>query len=94
MNCNHNIDKLVLSSSKNTDGKRKDTRIIIDFMYANGIPKYCYVRIVYKKVDKDGTRRMIYNWNEDSAICDFNLDEIEHIKDYHQKSDFFFKIEL
>ncbi len=92
--CNHNIDKLVLLNSKNIDGTQEETRIIVDFVYANGVPAYCYVRIVYHKVDKDGTRNLIYNWNEESDVCDFSLDEIKEIKDYHKKSDFFFKIKF
>ena len=92
--CNHNIDKLVLLNSKNLDGTQEETRIIVDFVYANGVPAYCYVRIVYHKVDKDGTRNLIYNWNEESDVCDFSLDEIKEIKDYHKKSDFFFKIKF
>ena len=92
--CSHNIDKLVLLNSKNIDGTQEETRIIVDFVYANGVPAYCYVRIVYHKVDKDGTRNLIYNWNEESDVCDFSLDEIKEIKDYHKKSDFFFKIKF
>lgn len=88
------FDKLVLLNSKNIDGTQEDTRIIVDFVYANGVPAYCYVRIVYHKVDKDGTRNLIYNWNEESDVCDFSLDDIKEIKDYHKKSDFFFKIKF
>lgn len=86
-----NIEKLILVNSKEKKGEREDTRIICNFKYINGLPKFCYVRTMHDIKSNEGDVKYLYNWNEDVATCDFKFDEIEV---YEKKSDFFFKFML
>lgn len=89
---NYNIKKLVLINSKERAGENEDTRIIVNFKYVNGIPKFCYVRIVYNIQNKEGDIvKSIFNWNDEASACTFTFDEVES---YDKKSDFFIKIML
>lgn len=89
------IAKLVLLNAQQLDEKNhaeNESRVIVDFKYANGIAQFCYVRIVYTTKKKDGSiTRNIYNWNEEAELCAFNSDEV---KSHEKKSDFFIKIPL
>lgn len=86
----YNIRKLVLINSKERAGENEDTRIIVNFKYFNGIPKFCYVRIVYNIKNKEGDIvKSIFNWNDEASACTFRFDEIES---HDKKSDFFTKI--
>ena len=66
------IAKLVLLNAKkmNEEGKgeieQEDSRIIVNFKYVNGIPKFCYVRIVYENKEKGGNIvKRLYNWDDE-----------------------------
>ena len=87
------IDELVLSNSKERGGEKEDSRVIVNFKYVNGIPKFCYVRLMYDVEGKNGARKMIYNWNncEKEPLCTFTLTEA---KKHNKKSDFFIKLTL
>ena len=88
----YNIRKLVLINSKKRADENEDTRIIVNFKYVNGIPKFCYVRIVYNIQNKEGDIvKSIFNWNDEASACTFTFDEVES---YDKKSDFFIKIML
>lgn len=86
-----NIDKLVLLNSKEIDAVKEDTCIIVNFKYINGIPKFCYVRVVYNTERGKGTEKTIFNWNEYETFCMHNLKEIKNCK---KKSGFFIKLML
>lgn len=90
------IAKLVLLNTKKLgEGKEEieqDTRIIVNFKYVNGIPKFCYVRIVYNTKDEKGdVVKSMYNWNDEVDACTFNFDEV---KSHEKKSDFFITLTL
>lgn len=94
-----NIDKLVLSNSKERCGEKEDSRVIANFKYVNGIPKFCYVRLLYDVEGKNGARKMIYNWNtcEKWSTCENKpLDTfiLAEAKKHNKKSDFFIKLTL
>ena len=88
------ITKLVLLNTKKLDEVEieEDSRIIVNFKYACGIPKFCYVRIMYNAKNKEGNIvKSVFNWNDDVDACTFNLNEVEL---HDKKSDFFIKIPL
>lgn len=88
------ITKLVLLNTKKLDEVEieEDSRIIVNFKYACGIPKFCYVRIMYNAKNKEGNIvKSVFNWNDDVDACTFNFNEVEL---HDKKSDFFIKIPL
>ena len=89
---NSEISKLVLLNAKELDEMKEDSRIIVNFKYVGGIPKFCYVRIVYNSKNKeDNIVKRVFNWNEDVTACTFRFDEIGA---HDKKTDFFIKIIL
>ena len=88
------IAKLVLLNTKKLgEGEvEQDTRIVVNFKYVNGVPKYCYVRILYSTKDEKGDIvKSMFNWNEDVAACTFGFNEVEM---HDKKSDFFITLTL
>lgn len=88
------ITKLVLLNTKKLDEVEieEDSRIIVNFKYACGSPKFCYVRIMYNAKNKEGNIvKSVFNWNDDVDACTFNFNEVEL---HDKKSDFFIKIPL
>lgn len=91
LNKNCGISKLVLLNAKELDEIKEDSRIIVNFKYVNGIPKFCYVRMAYNFENKEGNIvKSVFNWNAENADArTFGFDEIES---HDKKSDFFIKI--
>ena len=88
------IAKLVLLNTKKLgEGEvEQDTRIVVNFKYVNGVPKYCYVRILYSTKDEKGDIvKSMFNWNEEVAACTFGFNEVEM---HDKKSDFFITLTL
>ena len=51
----------------------------MNFKYVNGIPKFCYVRIVYDDKEKGGNIvKSLYNWDDEGDYWAFPFDKIEH----------------
>lgn len=91
LNKNCGISKLVLLNTKELDEIKEYSRIIVNFKYVNGIPKFCYVRMAYNFENKEGNIvKSVFNWNAENADArTFGFDEIES---HDKKSDFFIKI--
>lgn len=94
------IAKLVLLNAKKMNEEeekergieQEDSRIIVNFKYVNGIPKFCYVRIVYEDKEKGGNIvKSLYNWDDEGDYWAFPFDKIES---HNKKSDFFIKLML
>lgn len=87
LNKNCGISKLVLLNTKELDEIKEYSRIIVNFKYVNGIPKFCYVRMAYNFENKEGNIvKSVFNWNAENADArTFGFDEIES---HDKKSDF------